>query len=225
MAETALTAPLRSPLSRVADRLAAATHASGGAIRLAELPFLAQINIRLDAKGAAAEAVGLALDLQLPLQPNTVVRAGELTVLWLGPDEWLLVGPPGARLGHRRLRAAHHAPGLGPSRPGPAGPRLSAGSASEGLRRRTLCPDDAGPRTGRPGRPGRTAGWILGPGALDVRRLSGGLVARRGDGIRLSVLGGSSCHPCGSSPRGSHRAFVPQVSSHASKAGPCDRHG
>ncbi|MFF8970263.1 sarcosine oxidase subunit gamma [Streptomyces sp. NPDC014995] len=95
MAETALTAPLRSPLSRVADRLAAATHASGGAIRLAELPFLAQLNVRLDAKGAAAEAVGLALDLQLPLQPNTVVRAGELTALWLGPDEWLLVGPPG----------------------------------------------------------------------------------------------------------------------------------
>ncbi|MFF7167859.1 sarcosine oxidase subunit gamma [Streptomyces sp. NPDC008086] len=96
MAETALTAPLRSPLSQVADRLAAATRTSGGAIRLAELPFLAQLNVRLDAKGAAAEAVGLALDLQLPLQPNTVVRAGELTALWLGPDEWLLVGPPGS---------------------------------------------------------------------------------------------------------------------------------
>jgi hypothetical protein len=24
-----------------------------------------------------------------------VVRAGELTALWLGPDEWLVVGPPG----------------------------------------------------------------------------------------------------------------------------------
>ena len=96
MAETALNAPLRSPLSQAADHLAAATRASGGAIRLAELPFLAQLNVRLDAKGAAAEAVGLALDLQLPLQPNTVVRAGELTALWLGPDEWLLVGPPGS---------------------------------------------------------------------------------------------------------------------------------
>ncbi|MBV7695644.1 sarcosine oxidase subunit gamma [Streptomyces sp. TRM70350] len=96
MAETALTAPLRSPLSQVADHLAAATRTSGGAIRLAELPFLAQLNVRMDAKGAAAEAVGLALDLQLPLQPNTVVRAGELTALWLGPDEWLLVGPPGS---------------------------------------------------------------------------------------------------------------------------------
>ncbi|CAL9284002.1 sarcosine oxidase subunit gamma family protein [Streptomyces olindensis] len=95
MADNALTAPLRSPLSQAADRLATATRASGGAIRLAELPFLTQINLRLDAKGAAAAAVGLALDLQLPLQPNTTVRAGELTALWLGPDEWLLVGPPG----------------------------------------------------------------------------------------------------------------------------------
>ena len=95
MADNALTVPLRSPLSQFTDRLAAATRTSGGAIRLAELPFLTQVNVRLDAKGAAFEAVGLALDLQLPLQPNTVVRTGELTVLWLGPDEWLLIGRPG----------------------------------------------------------------------------------------------------------------------------------
>ncbi|MET9683395.1 sarcosine oxidase subunit gamma [Streptomyces coeruleorubidus] len=95
MADTALAAPPRSPLSHAADRLAAATRASQGAIRLAELPFLTQVNVRLDAKGAAADAVGLALGLQLPLEPNTVVRTGESTALWLGPDEWLLVGPPG----------------------------------------------------------------------------------------------------------------------------------
>lgn len=96
MADDTLTAPLRSPLSHVADRLAAATRTSGGAVRLAELPFLTQLNVRLDPKGAAADAVGLALDLHLPLEPNTVVQAGDLTALWLGPDEWLLVGPPGS---------------------------------------------------------------------------------------------------------------------------------
>ncbi|WP_055535326.1 sarcosine oxidase subunit gamma [Streptomyces graminilatus] len=84
-----------SPLSGAAGRLAAATRASGGAVRLAELPFLTQLDVRLDAKGAAADAVGLALGLPLPLAPNTVVRAGELVALWLGPDEWLIVGPPG----------------------------------------------------------------------------------------------------------------------------------
>lgn len=103
MADTALT----SPLSHAAGRLAAATRGSGGAIRLAELPFLAQLDVRLDAKGAAAEAVGLALDLQLPLQPNTVVRADGLTALWLGPDEWLLVAPPGSeRELEERIREA-----------------------------------------------------------------------------------------------------------------------
>lgn len=95
MADTALSVPRRSPLAGAADRLAAATRTSGGAIRLAELPFLAQINVRLDAKGAVADAVALVLGPQLPLEPNTVVRTGELTVLWLGPDEWLVVGPPG----------------------------------------------------------------------------------------------------------------------------------
>ncbi|MER8007006.1 MULTISPECIES: sarcosine oxidase subunit gamma family protein [unclassified Streptomyces] len=97
MADTALTAPPRSPLAHAAGRLAAVTRASGGAVRLAELPFLAQVNVRLDAKGPAADAVTLALGLQLPLEPDTVVRAGELTALWLGPDEWLLVGPPGTQ--------------------------------------------------------------------------------------------------------------------------------
>ncbi|MFJ5303487.1 sarcosine oxidase subunit gamma [Streptomyces sp. NPDC088350] len=107
MADTALSVPRRSPLGGAADRLAAATRSSGGAVRLAELPFLAQVNVRLDAKGAAADAVGLALGLSLPVEPNTVVRAGELTVLWLGPDEWLVVGPPDARRDvEERIRAA-----------------------------------------------------------------------------------------------------------------------
>ncbi|POX48510.1 sarcosine oxidase subunit gamma [Streptomyces sp. Ru71] len=97
MADTALTARQRSPLAHAAPRLAAATRASRGAIRLAELPLLAQVNVRLDAKGPGADAVGLALGLQLPLEPNTVVHAGELTAVWLGPDEWLVVGRPGTQ--------------------------------------------------------------------------------------------------------------------------------
>ncbi|MFI8390877.1 sarcosine oxidase subunit gamma [Streptomyces sp. NPDC085540] len=107
MADTARTIPRRSPLLHATDRLAAATRTSGGAVRLAELPFLAQVNVRLDAKGAAADAVGLALGLHLPLEPNTVVRAGELTAVWLGPDEWLVVGPTGSQRDlESRIRAA-----------------------------------------------------------------------------------------------------------------------
>ena len=85
----------RSPLAHAAGRLATATRQSGGALRLAELPYLAQINVRLDAKGPAAEAVRLALGLPLPMEPGTCVRGDGRTVLWLGPDEWLVVGPDG----------------------------------------------------------------------------------------------------------------------------------
>ncbi|MBT2457014.1 sarcosine oxidase subunit gamma [Streptomyces sp. ISL-86] len=97
----------RSPMSYHAERFAAATRASGGALRLAELPFLAQVNVRLDPKGPAADAVGLALGFPLPLESNTVARGGELAALWLGPDEWLVVGPPGTQAEiEARLREA-----------------------------------------------------------------------------------------------------------------------
>jgi sarcosine oxidase subunit gamma len=33
------------------------------------------------------------LGVPLP-RPNTVVTVGERSILWLGPDEWLVVGPP-----------------------------------------------------------------------------------------------------------------------------------
>jgi sarcosine oxidase subunit gamma len=81
----------------MADRLASVGQDTGGALELAEVPMLAQISVRLDPKGAAADAVGLVLGLRLPVEPDTVVHAGNLTALWLGPDEWLVLGPPGSR--------------------------------------------------------------------------------------------------------------------------------
>ncbi|MFI1337460.1 sarcosine oxidase subunit gamma [Streptomyces sp. NPDC020845] len=107
MADTALTTRQRSPLAHAADRLAGATRSSGGAVRLAELPFLAQMNVRLDPKSPAADAVGLALGLRLPVEPDTAVCAGDLTAVWLGPDEWLVVGRPGAQRDlESRIRSA-----------------------------------------------------------------------------------------------------------------------
>jgi sarcosine oxidase, subunit gamma len=113
MADTAPTASRRSPLADAAPRLAAVTRSSRGALRLAELPFLAQVSVRLDAKSPAADAVGLTLGLQLPLEPDTVVHAGEVTAVWLGPDEWLVVGRPGTEqdLESRIRTAAGDAPG------------------------------------------------------------------------------------------------------------------
>jgi sarcosine oxidase subunit gamma len=68
-----------------------------GAVRLAEVPFLAQVNLRLEAKDGAVAAVGQALGVPLPVEPGTSARGGDWTVLWLGPDEWLVVGAPGAQ--------------------------------------------------------------------------------------------------------------------------------
>jgi sarcosine oxidase subunit gamma len=73
-------------LAGVTDRLAKVS----GAIEMAEVPFLTQIDLRLDPGGAAA------LGLDLPTRPCTSTRSGEADILWLGPDEWLVVGPPGA---------------------------------------------------------------------------------------------------------------------------------
>ncbi|GAA0459777.1 sarcosine oxidase subunit gamma [Actinoplanes capillaceus] len=63
-----------SPLGGIADRLAAVAVATGGAVTVAEVPFLTQLNVRA-----------------LP-STSTVV---DVNVLQLGPDEWLIVGPPG----------------------------------------------------------------------------------------------------------------------------------
>lgn len=88
--------PRRTPLADAADRLAQVTRATGGAIAMAEVPFLTQINLRLDPASPAADTVGKELGLALPTEAGTSARSGDISVLWLGPDEWLVVGPPGA---------------------------------------------------------------------------------------------------------------------------------
>lgn len=85
----------RSPLAGFADRLAAAADAPER-IRLAEVPFLTQLTLRVTPGTSAAEAAGRALGAPLPTTPNTTSAAGDVEVLWMGPDEWLVVAPAGA---------------------------------------------------------------------------------------------------------------------------------
>ena len=79
-----------------------------------EIPFQAQINRRGDVsdegfRDAVAGVVGAAL----PQRPNTVASTGARDVLWLGADEWLIVGADREQEGlEAALRAAlegHHA--------------------------------------------------------------------------------------------------------------------
>lgn len=83
----------RSPLADHAGLAAMA--APGGGLRVVELPFLTQVNLRVDPQGPAAARVAERLGVALPMRPNTVAVAGARSVLWLGPDEWLVVGPDG----------------------------------------------------------------------------------------------------------------------------------
>ena len=70
-----------------------------------ELVFLAQVDVRADPSTAAR--------LGFPVEPNTVVSHPDRDILWLGPDEWLVVGHAGtaealvAELG-ASLGDAHH---------------------------------------------------------------------------------------------------------------------
>jgi sarcosine oxidase, subunit gamma len=58
-----------------------------GRVGARELAFLSQIDVRVDPAGATT--------LGFPTEPNTATSGGR-DVLWLGPDEWLIVGVPGA---------------------------------------------------------------------------------------------------------------------------------
>ena len=74
----------RSPLESRAEDLAA--------IGARELAFLQQVSVR----SRAPES------LRLPTEPNTWVTLAEPVereALWLGPDEWLVVGRPGSAAG------------------------------------------------------------------------------------------------------------------------------
>jgi sarcosine oxidase subunit gamma len=86
----------RSPLADYADRLSALSTASRGDLVIRELPFVTQINLRADPTDACLmQGLAAALGLALPVIPNTVAFGVDRRALWLGPDEWLIVGPEG----------------------------------------------------------------------------------------------------------------------------------
>lgn len=80
--------------SPLAGPTAAPAETSFAAVALRELPFLAQVNLRADP--AAAAALAAPFGLTLPEASNTVAGGEALAALWLGPDEWLVVGPDGS---------------------------------------------------------------------------------------------------------------------------------
>ncbi|MCY9783404.1 sarcosine oxidase subunit gamma [Nocardiopsis sp. EMB25] len=87
---TADTSSRTSPLAAWADRLAGLAPA----LTVAERPFLTQLTVRASDPDAVA-ALGAALGVAFPADPCTFTRGdgpfGDVEVLWLGPDEFLVV--------------------------------------------------------------------------------------------------------------------------------------
>jgi sarcosine oxidase, subunit gamma len=55
-------------------------------------PYRTMTNLRFAADGPAAADVASVLGVSPPTRPNTWVSGQAGTVIWLGPDEWLVVG-------------------------------------------------------------------------------------------------------------------------------------
>jgi sarcosine oxidase subunit gamma len=66
-------------------------HGGSSAVRLTPAPNAARASIR--AYPDAVAALSSALGVELPTRPKSSASGGGITALWLGPDEWLLIGP------------------------------------------------------------------------------------------------------------------------------------
>lgn len=93
------------PFGLSADAFAAA---AGAHLSLAELVPPGALNLRGDpADHGFVTKAGAVLGCVLPSAPNSVQSAADLTILWLGPDEWLVLTAPGAESAlSERLEAA-----------------------------------------------------------------------------------------------------------------------
>jgi sarcosine oxidase subunit gamma len=65
---------------------------NGSHVFISEKQFKDQINLRIDlSDDGNLDALGNLLDVDVPIVPNTVNSNGDVSVLWLGTDEWLIL--------------------------------------------------------------------------------------------------------------------------------------
>lgn len=68
-------------------------HGGSAAARLTAAPNAARASLRAQPDGVAA--LSKALGVSLPTKPKTSAIGAGITAMWLGPDEWFLIGPEG----------------------------------------------------------------------------------------------------------------------------------
>jgi len=78
----------RSPLQGCAARFAALTDS----VAIVEEPFVTMVDLRVDPSGQGAQAAAEVLGVELPTTASTYTKSADTTVIWQGPDEWLVTG-------------------------------------------------------------------------------------------------------------------------------------
>jgi sarcosine oxidase, subunit gamma len=81
----------RSPLAHLAERMRAAAVTGDRGVTLTERSFVNMVNLRVDPASEAAGRLAKALGAPLPRQCGQTTASGAHTVVWLGPDEWLVL--------------------------------------------------------------------------------------------------------------------------------------
>jgi sarcosine oxidase subunit gamma len=80
-----------SPAAHLSGPFAAAEVSGARGVRIRELPFLTMVGLRAVPGTAAAERIQARLGAALPARCGTVATAEGCSVLWLSPDEFLVV--------------------------------------------------------------------------------------------------------------------------------------
>ena len=141
----------RSPVDHLDDRFREDAVAGERAVALREVRFLAMVSLRVDPRSPAFSRLAHRLGTELPHVCGEVASAGRHSVLWLGPDEWLVVSEwdPGALVAElREALAGDHGSVIDVSA-NRTTLELTGPAARETLEKG--CPVDLHPRSFRPG--------------------------------------------------------------------------
>lgn len=80
-----------SPAAHLAEQFAAAEVSGTRAVRIREVPFLTMVGVRALPGSAAAGRIETRLGVSLPSACGAVTTGDGLSLLWLSPDEFLVV--------------------------------------------------------------------------------------------------------------------------------------
>ena len=97
----------QSPLAHLSLAGLAQPDRGEAGVAMQEKPFRGLVNLRgRSGNRSFMSAVKKALKLALPTEANTTASAGDVTIAWLGPDEWLVITPDAGPETAAKLRKA-----------------------------------------------------------------------------------------------------------------------